>query len=145
MKSKDNFIFENKSFRIINTLRIYYLILFIISYVVTETGRFIYRPYVYNNHIDDFGIADSIGNFGGILTQIFFGLLIINPPKRKGIRLIAFFSGGYIVYEILQLFLPRGVFDLNDIYGTLLGGILGFLIYITLHWSVNDKVLKNFN
>jgi len=55
------------------------------------------------------------------VAQIFFGLMIINPPKKRGIRLIAFFSVGYIVYEIAQLFLPKGVFDWKDVYGTLLG------------------------
>ena len=103
--------------------------MFIVSYGITEIGRFVYRPFIYKNHLNDFGIADSIGNLGGIITQIFFGLTFFNPTKKKGIRLIVFFSSGYIVYEIAQLILPRGVFDWLDIYGTLFGGILALFIF----------------
>ena len=144
MKSSNNFFLNKNTFRIIDTLRIYYAILFILTFALTEIGRFVYRPFIYSNHINDFGIADSIGNLGGIIVQIFFGFMIINPPKKKGIRLIAFFSCGYIVYEIAQPFLPKGVFDWKDIYGTLLGGILSLLIYLILHQRVKNKVLKKF-
>ena len=144
MKSRNNFFLDKDNFRIIDKLRIYYSILFIVSYGLTEIGRYVYRPFIYDNHINDFGIADSIGNSGGILAQIFFGLMIINPSKKKGIRLIAFFSFGYILYEIVQPFLPHGIFDWKDIYGTLLGGIIGLIILLLLHWRVNNRVLKKF-
>ena len=91
MKSSDNFFLDKNNFLTIDTFRIYYSCLFILSFTLTEIGRYIYRPFIYNNHINDFGIADSIGNSGGILAQIFFGLMIINPSKKKGIRLIIFF------------------------------------------------------
>ena len=84
MKSRNNFFLDKDNFRIIDKLRIYYSILFIVSYGLTEIGRYVYRPFIYDNHINDFGIADSIGNSGGILAQIFFGLMIINPSKKKG-------------------------------------------------------------
>jgi glycopeptide antibiotics resistance protein len=131
-------IYKNK-LREIDTVRIYYFILFLISYGLTEIGRELYRPIIYANHINDFGIADSIGNAGGIIAQIFFGFLIINPSKRIGIRLIVLFSVGYILYEIAQLFLPGGVFDLKDIYGTLLGGILSAVVFLLLLVTRKDR------
>ena len=145
MKSSDNFFLEKNNFRTIDTLRIYYSILFIVSYGLTEIGRYVYRPFIYNNHISDFGIAVSIGNSGGILARVFFGLMIINPPKKKVIRLITFFSFGYILYEIVQPILPLGVFDWKDIYGTLLSGILALIIFLLLHRRVNNRGLKNFS
>ena len=144
MKSSDNYFLDKNSFRTIDTLRIYYFVLFVLSFVLTEIGRFIYRPDIYTNHINDFCIADSIGNSGGILAQIFIGLAVINPPKKKGIRLITFFSFGYILYEIAQPFLPRGVFDWKDIYGTILGGILALIIFLLLHRWVDNRVLKKY-
>jgi hypothetical protein len=144
MKSSDNYFLDKNNFRTLDTLRIYYFLLFILSFGLTEVGRFIYRPFIYKNHINDLGIADSIGNSGGILAQIFFGLAIFNPPKKKGLRLIAFFSFGYILYEIVQPFLPKGVFDWKDIYGTLIGGIFGMLLFLLLHKLVNNRVLKKY-
>jgi hypothetical protein len=144
MKSSNNYFLDKNTFRIIDKLRVYYFVLFIISFVLTEIGRHVYRPFIYSNHINDFGFADSIGNSGGILVQIFFGFTIINPPKKKGIRLIAFFSFGYIIYEIIQPFLPRGVFDWKDIYGTVIGSILALIIYLLLYWRIQNKVIKKF-
>jgi len=102
-------------------------------------GRLLYRPFIYDNHIKDFGIADSIGNFGGIMAQIFFGFLIINPSRKIGIRLIVLFTVGYILYEIVQLFLPGGVFDWKDIYATILGGIIASIVFLLLHPKIKDR------
>ena len=78
-----------------------------------------------------------MGNSGGIIVQLFFGLLIFNSSKIKGLRLIFFFIIGYILYEIAQLFLPKGVFDWKDIYGTIIGGLIGMLLFLLIH-----KVIK---
>ncbi len=145
MKSSGNFFLDKEKIRTIDTYRIIYFVTFLISFVITETGRHLYRPYIYENKINDFGIADSIGNSGGIIVQIFFGLAIINSTKKKGVRLIAFFTIGYILYEIAQLFLPKGVFDWQDIYGTLIGGIIGLLLFLLIP-KVNkqNKIIHRF-
>jgi len=145
MKSSGNFFLDKEQIRTIDTFRIIYFITFLIAFVLTEIGRHLYRPYIYNNKINDFGIADSIGNSGGIIVQIFFGLAIINSTKKKGIRLIAFFTIGYILYEIIQPFLPKGVFDWQDIYGTLIGGIIGLLIFLLIQKVIKqNKIIHRF-
>ena len=144
MKFKDNFFIDKENFMVINTFRIYYLITFILSFIITEIGRNIYRPFIYKNNIYDYGIADSIGNLGGIIVQIFFGLAIFNPTRKKGIRLIVFFSLGYILYEIIQPVLPKGVFDWKDIYGTFVGTILGLILFIIINSYGNNKIIKRF-
>ena len=145
MKSWNNFFTDYEQFRKIDTLRIVYLITFILSFVLTEFGRFIYRPLVYENNINDYGFADSIGNSGGILVQIFFGFAVLNSSKKKGHRLIGFFVIGYILYEIIQPYLPRGVFDWKDIYGTLIGGAIGFILFTLIHrLTKQNKILYRF-
>jgi hypothetical protein len=106
-------------------------------FATTEIGRYIYRPYIYANHINDFGIADSIGNLGGILVQIFLGLAIFNSSKIKSIRLMCFFIIGYILYELVQAITPKKVFDFKDIYGTLIGGVMAMILFLLIH-----KVIK---
>lgn len=145
MKNSKNFFTDKESIRTIDTKRIVYLIVSILSFLGTEFGRFVYRPYIYENNINDFGLADSVGNWGGIVVQIFFGLTLINPPYKKGFRLIGFFVAGYIVYEFLQPILPKGTFDWQDIFGTLIGGVLGLILYLIIHRSIKqNKVLHIF-
>ena len=137
MKLQNNFFVDKEKIRTIDTYRIIYFVAFLISFGITEIGRYIYRPIIYENNISDYGIADSMGNSGGIIVQLFFGLLIFNSSKIKGLRLIFFFIIGYILYEIAQLFLPKGVFDWKDIYGTIIGGLIGMLLFLLIH-----KVIK---
>jgi glycopeptide antibiotics resistance protein len=138
-----NFFIDSKRFKTFDTLRFIYLFFFITTFFLTEAGRYIYRPYVYENGINDFGIADSMGNLGGIVVQIFFGMMIINPFFKKGVRLIIFFVVGYIVYEILQPYLPKGTFDWLDVYGTLVGGLIAFGIFSLIHlFHKKHEVIK---
>jgi glycopeptide antibiotics resistance protein len=139
MKKSNNFFTDSESFRTVDTRRLVYLITSVLAFFATEFGRFIYRPYIYENHINDFGLADSVGNWGGIVVQIFFGLTILNPPFRKGFRLIGFFVAGYIIYEVLQTVLPKGTFDLLDVYGTLIGGVIGLVFYLVIHKLVKQN------
>ena len=138
--NSNTFFTDKEHFRRIDMRRIIYLITSFLSFILTEIGRFHYRPYIYENNINDLGLADSMGNLGGIIVQIFFGLAILNSPKKQGYRIIAFFVIGYIVYEIVQPMLPKGVFDWKDIYGTVFGGVIGLGFY-----QIINLLTKNHN
>jgi len=145
MKVQDNFFVDIEKIRTIDTFRIVYFVTFLVAFILTEIGRYVYRPFIYENTINDYGIADSMGNSGGIIVQLFFGLFIFNSTRKKGIRLIFFFIIGYILYEIAQLFLPKGVFDWIDIYGTIVGGLIGFLLFIIINKVVKrNKIFHRF-
>jgi len=145
MKLKNNFFLDKENVRRLDTFRIIYFVMFLLSFGLTEIGRFVYRPFIYENNINDFGIADSMGNLGGIIVQLFFGLTVFNSTKKKGFRLIFFFIIGYILYETAQLFLPKGVFDWKDIYGTFIGGIIGLLLFLLIHKFIKkNKIIYRF-
>lgn len=139
-----NFFTDRDSVRTIDSRRIQYLVVAIVFFIITETGRFVYRPFIYSNKLNDFGLADSIGNLGGIIVQIFFMLFVLNSPLNKGIRIIGFLVIGYIVYEIAQPYLPRGVFDWNDVYGTVIGGAIALLLLRGIHALKNNKLIHKF-
>lgn len=141
MTKFNNFFTEKESITRIDVNRLVYLFMSVVAFFLTEAGRKVYRPYIYNNNIDDYGIADSIGNSGGIIVQIFFSLAIINPPQNKIYRLILFVTAGYILYEFLQPVLPRGVFDWLDIYGTIVGGIISLLLILILNKTIKNRTL----
>jgi hypothetical protein len=117
-----------------SSLRFVYLAGFVLFFIMTEAGRKIYRPYIYHAHIDDFGIADTIGNSLGTLTQIFLYLGLINATKVESYRIIAFVTIGYIVYEIVQPILPRGTFDWKDVLATFAAGIFSAAAVTILHF-----------
>ena len=144
MEKNNNFFTDKASIKTIDSKRIIYFVIAVLFFFLTEMGRNIYRPYIYTNNIDDYGIADSIGNSGGIIVQIFFMLAILNSPRKKVFRVIGFIVIGYILYEILQPYLPRGVFDWKDIYGTLIGGVISLFILFFVKKIVKNKVIYEF-
>ena len=136
---------DREAFRTIDLFRLLYAITAVVAFFVTEAGRSVYRPYIYENGINDLGIADSMGNLGGIVVQVFFSLAILNSQKRKAFNVIGFLVAGYILYEIVQPYLPKGVFDWKDIFGTIIGGVVSVLVLLLLRLIVkNNRVFIKF-
>ncbi|MDH3321828.1 MAG: hypothetical protein OEM04_02500 [Flavobacteriaceae bacterium] len=144
MAKQNNFFTDTAALKTIDSKRVIYFMIAVLFFFLTEIGRKIYRPYIYSNNIDDYGIADSIGNLGGIIVQIFFMLAILNSPGKKVFRVIGFVVIGYIIYEILQPYLPHGVFDWRDVYGTLIGGVISLFIWIFVNMIIKNKVIYEF-
>ena len=130
---------DREAFRTIDLFRLLYLVTAVVAFFVTEAGRDVYRPYIYENGINDLGIADSMGNLGGIVVQIFFSLAILNSQKNKAFNVIGFLVAGYILYEIVQPYLPKGVFDWKDIIGTIIGGFVSVLVLVLLRLIVRNN------
>jgi len=136
---------DGEALRTIDVLRLVFATIAAGAFLLTEAGRSMYRPYIYESGINDFGIADSVGNLGGIVVQIFLSLAILNSQKSKAFNVIGFLVAGYILYEIVQPYLPRGVFDWKDIYGTIIGGVVSALLVIVLKLVVRpNRVLFRF-
>ena len=142
--TNNNFFTDKTAFRTIDIYRVVYVIIVVIAFVFTEAGRYIYRPYIYENHINDFGVADSIGNSGGIIVQIFLMLAVLNSPRKKALRVIAFIMIGYTFYEFIQPYLPKGTFDWYDVYGTLVGGVISLILYLIITRFIKNKELFKF-
>lgn len=130
---------DPEAFRTIDLFRLVYAMTAVVAFFMTEAGRFIYRPYIYRNGINDFGIADSMGNLGGIVVQIFLSLAILNSQKKKAFNVIGFLVAGFILYEIVQPYLPKGVFDWRDIYGTIIGGFVSVILLLLLRLLVRTN------
>jgi hypothetical protein len=119
--------------------RLVFLLLSVAAFVVTEFGRFFYRPYVRGHGVRDIGLADSIGNLGGICVQIFLGIAVLNATRKQSYRLAVFFALGYVLYEFAQPYLPRGVFDAKDIVATFIGLAVSVLVIAMVWRSVETR------
>jgi hypothetical protein len=106
---------------------------FALLFLFTEWGRKVYRPYVYGNGIQDWGMADVMGNLSGTLAIVFFDLAATHATRAQGLRVIGLVTGGLIVYEIVQAVLPRSVFDWKDVAATLLAGAIAVGWLLILH------------
>jgi glycopeptide antibiotics resistance protein len=120
-------------------IRLGFFCVAVLAFFVTEFGRFVYRPYVRRNDISDFGLADSIGNLGGIVVQIFITIAAMNSTKKQSFRIAALLAAGYVGYEFLQTVLPKGVFDWKDVYATLLGLGLSYAILLIIWRSFRSE------
>lgn len=107
-----------------------YFLIFIITFIIAELGRNVYRPYIYQNNINDFGFADSIGNSLGTIAIIFFVFaLVMNDGFRKEPYFILALVGFLLLYESFQGLLPGYYFDWKDVKATIVAGAISYLIY----------------
>jgi hypothetical protein len=91
-------------------------------------GRPIYRPYIYTNKINDFHIADTLGNTFGTLPTIFFLIAILSNDITKGNYLIKLGTISVVVFELAHPLLGKPI-DIWDIIATIFAGLASYLIY----------------
>lgn len=91
-------------------------------------GRPIYRPYIYNNKINDFHIADTLGNTFGTMPTIFFLIAILSNDTTKGNYLIKLGTLSVVVFELAHPLLGKPI-DIWDIIATILTGLVSYFIY----------------
>lgn len=65
-------------------------------------ARPIYRPYIYKNNINDFHLADTIGNSLGTLATVFVLIGLIGQGRTQNIFLIKTITISVALYELAQ-------------------------------------------
>lgn len=101
----------------------------LVAWFITEMVRSFIRPYIYENDIYDFYISDTIGNSTGTMTAIFMILTLVGKGVKKDFWLILMVTVGLMGYECMSL---GSGFDINDIYATIIFGIISFGWYFLL-------------
>lgn len=100
-----------------------------VSFLYGICVNLIYRPFVYQNHLNDFGIAD-IGNNLTFIPVVYF----ISYFLKKGYRYskyldLIYCSIIFIIGEFLSYLFPvLGQFDFKDIIGLLIGTLIVFIV-----------------
>jgi len=91
-------------------------------------GRRIYRPYIYANGINDFHVADTLGNSLGTIATIFFLVALFSNDVFKGKYLIKLVTFSVILYEVAHPLLGKPI-DIWDIVATVITGAISYLVY----------------
>jgi hypothetical protein len=106
-------------------------------------GRQIYRPYIYKNKINDFHLADTLGNSFGTLPTIFFLITVLSNETTKGNYLIKLATFSVVIFELAHPLLGKPI-DIWDIVATILTGFISYLIYNNI-FKVRQQKLKTTN
>lgn len=91
-------------------------------------ARPIYRPYIYANKINDFHIADTLGNSLGAMATIFFLIALLSNDTVKGNYLLKLGTFSVVVFELAHPLLGKPI-DGWDILATILTGLFSYLLY----------------
>ena len=103
-----------------------------LAFLVTEAGREFYRPYVYSHGIDDFRVADTLGNSFGTIATVFIIIALTGKNNSWDYRFITILALGLCGYELMQG--PMGgAIDPYDILATLVAGVFCLALYRVLH------------
>ena len=130
---------KDRVFRI-DIKRVAFFITFLLMFVLTEIGRKVYRPYIYSNDIFDFWIADTIGNLTGTIAVAFFNFAVVNPKYKQARMFLIGIIFGLIVYELLQYFSPKSIFDWRDVIATLIAGLISWGVYEFIFKKYPEKI-----
>jgi hypothetical protein len=95
-------------------------------------ARPIYRPYIYRNHIDDFHLADTLGNSLGTVAAIFVLIGLIGQGRIQHLFLIKTITISVVLYELAHPLLGKSI-DPWDIVATFVTGWLCWILYRFIH------------
>lgn len=132
----NNFIIELKNWKLTKYKAINFGIGIAALLFYEFVGRPIYRPYIYKNKINDFHIADSLGNTFGTLATLFILIAILSNERTKGNYLITIGTISIVVFELAHPLLGKPI-DIWDIIATLVTGLITYVSYNRIFKTAN--------
>jgi hypothetical protein len=91
-----------------------------------------YRPYIYQHHINDFHIADTLGNSLGTIATIYTLIALFGRTRPQHIFLINTITISVALYEVAHPLLGKPN-DPWDIVATIVSGGFCYLLYRWIH------------
>lgn len=101
-------------------------------------ARPLYRPFIYSNNINDFHIADTLGNSLGTIATIFIMISIFSHEMTKSLFLVKIVTLSLCLFELAQPLLGKPI-DLWDILATVLTGGICYFLYKILFSKMKIK------
>ncbi len=86
-----------------------------------EAARAYYRPFIYSNVINDFHIADTLGNSLGTVATVFVFTSLLGHHSTQDYFLIRAVTISVLVYEVAHPLLGKSI-DLWDLAATVIAG-----------------------
>src|SRR5688572_6862411 len=115
--------------------RVINLLMGLSAVVLYELARAYYRPWIYQNGINDFYIADTLGNSLGTIATIFVFVSLLGIDRAKDIFLIRTVTIAVTVYEFTHPLLGKQI-DPFDIIATVIAGLFSEILYRIIQWKL---------
>lgn len=106
-----------------------YFAIFAVAVSLGLLLSFFYRPYVYSNNVNDFGLADTIGSLVSVVAFFFLFWSMKHASKReKNIHIIFAVIIYSVVWELFGHIGLIGSFDWKDMVAAAISGIATYAI-----------------
>jgi hypothetical protein len=121
---------------------------FTISLTLAATGILLsvfYRPYIYENQLNDFGFADTIGSLISVIAFCFlFWSFNLYSKAQMNIHITMATIVYAFIWEFAGLLGIYGTFDWKDIVAGLISGTVTYFAkeWIEKHYKGEDKIIK---
>jgi hypothetical protein len=112
--------------------RVINMLVGISAVLLYEAARAYYRPFIYSNAINDFHIADTLGNSLGTVATVFVFVSLLGRNNSQGHFLIGSVTISVLVYELAHPLLGKPI-DPMDMTATVIAGIFCAGLYRLLH------------
>jgi len=117
--------------------RIINMLIGLSAVVLYEIARATYRPYIYSQSINDFHIADTIGNSLGTVATIFVFTSLLGRDLAQDYFMIRTVTISVVVYELAHPLLGKSI-DPWDLVATIIAGVFCELIHRTIHVQAQE-------
>jgi hypothetical protein len=121
--------------------RILHMIVGISALLLYETARKYYRPFIYSNEINDFHVADTLGNSLGTVAAVFVFASLLGRQRGQDHFLIRTVTISVLVYEVAHPLLGKPV-DPWDMAATMITWFFCEGIYQLLrnrNWKITSE------
>ena len=124
--------------------RLAYFLVGLVALALTELGRSYYRPFVRAHALNDFHVADTLGNSFGTITTVFMCLAVFGRGDASDRRFLFIGPVSVFVFELAQPLLGNRP-DPWDLLATILAGGLSAALYLVLLRAVNRTPAPEFS
>lgn len=124
--------------------RLAYFLVGLVALALTELGRSYYRPFVRAHALNDFHVADTLGNSFGTITTVFMCLAVFGRGDASDRRFLFIGPVSVFVFELAQPLLGKRP-DPWDLLATILAGGLSAALYLVLLRAVNRTPAPEFS
>jgi len=122
--------------------RIINLLIGLGAVVLYEIARATYRPYIYSQGINDFHIADTIGNSLGTIATVFVFTSLLGRDLAQDYFMIRTVTISVAMYELAHPFLGKPI-DPWDLVATIIAGFFCEGLHRLLHRQPQNIINKD--
>ena len=110
--------------------------------LLCEVARAYYRPFIYSNELNDFHIADTLGNSFGTVAAVFVFASLLGHTHTQDYFLIRTVVISMLVFEVASPLLGKSI-DPWDLVATVIAGFFCEGFYRLIHKQPQSLISKS--